>query len=148
MSGGSHSPSSSGLVASGSAICAGMSSHPSGFLSSGSSFEKCREITRQILHKDKKCELDSGCSFDGAWGGGLGPALKQPATHAHLLSYFFDRLSHVKAGTFQEGVTGTANLHDLKKKAVALCKFSHEELDGLKAGDGEDDTFSSAPQSK
>lgn len=57
----------------------------------GSSWKKCRQLTRQALRTNVPC-MNKNCTFNGVWNGGGGDGQKT----IHASSFFYDIGAQVK----------------------------------------------------
>ena len=63
----------------------------------GVDFSKCKLVAMSALQLTKPCGADSGCGFNGFWGGNV-EAL-QPKFY--LMSYLYERAEQARAGKGQ-----------------------------------------------
>ena len=62
--------------------------------SDGTDFSKCKLVTMSALQLSKPCGADSGCGFNGFWGGNV--ETLQPKFY--MMSYLYERAEQSRAG--------------------------------------------------
>mmetsp|Transcript_32932 Transcript_32932/g.78154 ORF Transcript_32932/g.78154 Transcript_32932/m.78154 type:complete len:449 (+) Transcript_32932:117-1463(+) len=90
----------------------------------GSSFDSCADVVTSALKVDEPCGKQGMCSFNGAWGGGLGHG----ADKVYVSSYLFDR--GVDSGIVRdpEAIRWDATPAQYKEAAAEVCSLDEEAV--------------------
>ena len=88
-------------------------------------FGECAQVINRAMRVGAACEVDSGCSFNGEWGG-------PGADEVYAMSYLYERVDQAKAGSFlpNEGV-GRITPADRAKAAEQGCSTPLDDFPSL-----------------
>jgi len=94
-------------------------SHPD-----GQSVDRCMEVITSSLKPDEPCGKQAACSFNGAWGGGMGPG----ASKIYVSSYFFDRGMESSIIPNEDAISWDSHPVKYKEAARQACSMSAEQI--------------------
>mmetsp|Transcript_3004 Transcript_3004/g.5427 ORF Transcript_3004/g.5427 Transcript_3004/m.5427 type:complete len:441 (-) Transcript_3004:141-1463(-) len=100
----------------------GGKAYPATYIAEGASMNSCSREVVSAMKTNEPCGPQGQCSFNGAWGGGMGHG----AARVYVSSYLFDR--GVETGIIGDTIMADANASMYKDMAERVCRMDVDEI--------------------